>query len=798
MIVSLLGTLLETLVLGFIVAPTIEEPTSALPPAEVGRGERIDFVPDSATATRNGDRYFYATLFERKNASFVKPHFVDLHLAPGDILTVRSRSGAIVETLSGRGPGDRGTFWGLSAFGPELFLELDSAAPYTTPPFRLDRLIVGNANLASAMQPKSLCGTEDYDDAICFQSDAAKWKNVQASVGIMTIGGDPLVALWCSGSNVSPLGYVLTNFHCVDSTLGCLNTEFVFRYWRTQCNVNAPPTMDWVGFHCAEFVKGSPLVDCEVTPSTLDFALLRTAGDPTAEFGFVQPDPTPLSDGEAIYIVQHADGRPHEITHGGGADVDVDGQTLRYYGTLDTDDGSSGSPIFRDADDTMVALHHCGGCATPGEGNRGMLMSDLHPHLVDYVCNPPLSLVVNGSTPLVEIFGNGDPFLDPGETHEFRLKLTNMSCLVDAQDVTALLLPNPASAPIVLWHDVATFGTIAHGVTATQSNTIRFTLSPSAPCSGTVELDLTAIQTSNGGPFSGKPNVFSMKVGSGGSATLYSTDFDEAIPSWALIDRGDALGFDDTWQLSWDPSIPLLPPYAIASASVAGPELMDEQLITPPIDCRGWGAVTLQFRFEFDEFPGGVVEHADVDVRSRATNGQWVNVAKYEGGDTNGLALINLTPFAADESGVEVRFHYWNAIREGRWAIDDLFVIGFASPCDAQSFAKYGASCAGISGKKPALVGSGSATPGGAISLSVSGGAPATDGALFVAAQPLSFGCLLVAAPQLGPFLLPLDGAGHAIFVSTLPPALTPGFHTYLQWFGSDGSASNGIDVFIH
>lgn len=780
------------------VAPATDPhpPSAPLPPTEIGRGERIDFVPDLSGAGRTENGYFYAALIARPTASFVKPHFVDLHLSPGDVLTVRSRGGAVVETLTGRGPRDRGSFWGLSAFGNELILELEFAAPYSRPPFRIDHVVLGDSGLLSALPPKSLCGVEDYDDAICFQSDAAKWRNVEASLGIMTVGGDPLVALWCSGANVSPLGYVLTNAHCIDSALGCANSEFVFRYWRTQCNVGAPTT-DWVSFHCAEFTTGSPLGDCEPALDSLDFSLLKTLGDPTPEFGFVQPDPTPLTDGEAIYIVQHPDGRPRELTHGSGANVDVDGHTLRYYGTLDTDEGSSGAPIFRESNDEMVALHHCGGCATPGQGNRGMLMSDLHPHLAPYVCNPPLSIVVNDVAPLVEIFGDGDPFLDPGETFEFRLKLTNMSSVVDAKDVVAAVAPAASSAAIWIWQPAASFADIPSCSTKEQVGSIRFTISPEAACSGEVAIDLVAISAGNGGPFPGKSKLVAKPIGSGGSATLYATDFDETTPSWSLVDRGAAFGFDGTWQLSWDPSLPFVAPYAIASADLAGEELMDDALLTPKIDCRGWGAVTLQFRFDFDVLSGGIAERGDVDVRSRATGGTWVNVASYGAGDDDGIALLNLTPHAADESDVEVRFRYWNAQRSGHFAIDDLFVIGFAAPCGSTAFTSLGGGCPGLGGAVPALTASGAATPGGKVALAVTGGPKDTIGALFVAVASLPDGCLRLKAPLLGPYLLALDGLGGAKHENFLPPSLTTGIELCVQWFGADGSASNAIEIAI-
>jgi hypothetical protein len=118
----------------------------------------------------------------------------------------------------------------------------------------------------------------------------------------------------------------------------------------------------------------SPIGSCNATPSTLDFTLCSVQGDPASTYGWVTPDPNPVTNGEGVYIVQHPDGRPHEITHGAGADVFVSGVNLYYDETLDTQGGSSGSPVFRESDDKLIGLHHCGGCP-----NSGMMMSAIYP-----------------------------------------------------------------------------------------------------------------------------------------------------------------------------------------------------------------------------------------------------------------------------------------------------------------------------------------------------------------------------------------------------------------------------------
>jgi len=339
-------------------------------PMVIGHGQRLDMIPNlsSAVLVDGARAWTYDVTIE--GATFLKPRFVGLDLRPGDQLVVRSKTGQMVEVLEGRGPKDQGTFWGLSAFGDELHLEFRFAENYDRVPFEIDEMIVGDVDPFGS--PESVCGAWDFEDAICYQSDTEKWANVMASVGVMSVGANPTTGLWCSGSNVSPSNAILTNDHCVGTN--CLGAEFVFKYYNQACAGGFNPTPDWQSFRGDQVLANSPIGSCTATASTLDFTLCSVQGDPAATFGWVTPDPNPVTNGEDLYIIQHPDGRPHEITHGGGTDVFVTGVNLYYDETLDTQGGSSGSPVFRDSDDKLVGLHHCGGCP-----NGGMMMSAIYP-----------------------------------------------------------------------------------------------------------------------------------------------------------------------------------------------------------------------------------------------------------------------------------------------------------------------------------------------------------------------------------------------------------------------------------
>ncbi|MEM1177616.1 MAG: serine protease, partial [Acidobacteriota bacterium] len=404
-------------------APQKEKP-SELRGEPIGANQALAIIPDLDEATRTADGLgVWTHSVSMEGAAFLRPRFADFDLRPGDSLIVRSASGRVVETLRGQGPKDRRSFWGLSAFGSELHLELRFRGVYRQAPFRITDVIVGDPAMLESVTAvpgapappaqKSICAPADFEDVVCYDSDTPKWANIFASAGVAT-ADTGAGALWCSGANVSPLNYVLTNHHCIGSQSECDNAEFIFKYYRTGCNDGSPTTQDWVSYRCDEMVAFSPWNNqCDSPIDELDFSLHSVMGDPATDFGFVTPDPTPLNNGEGIYIVQHPSGRPHEIAHGSGANVEIDTgggalSVLRYYDTLDTEGGSSGSPVFRESDDLMVGLHHCGGCSTAGVGNRGMLMSDIYPIIESFLCQPMLSLSSGAAGDITEVSGNGD------------------------------------------------------------------------------------------------------------------------------------------------------------------------------------------------------------------------------------------------------------------------------------------------------------------------------------------------------------------------------------------------------
>ncbi|MEM9554178.1 MAG: trypsin-like peptidase domain-containing protein [Acidobacteriota bacterium] len=647
----------------------------------VGHAQEYSLRPNLADAVESAGGFSWSHAVEVADAAFIKLRLTEFDLRPGDVLIVRSSNGRVVEELTGKGPKDARSFWTLSAFGNRLELELQFSKPYDRLPFRISKAMVGDAEMLESMvgapPTKSICSPADFEDVVCYEADQAKWDNIYASVGVMNVGGN--ANLWCSGSNISASGHILTNYHCVPDFAPCSNAEFVFKYYRTGCNDGSPITADWVGFRCDETLVQSPFISCDQGLNDLDFSLNTVIGDPSSTFGFVEVDPTPLTSGEAIYIVQHPDGRPHEITHGSGADVVVDGTVLRYYNTLDTEGGSSGSPIYRESDDQLVGLHHCGGCSSAGVGNRGMLISDIYPHIQEYLCSQSLELTPVTIDDPVEVTGNGDAVLDPGETWSFVPRLRNRACSAVAGSVEADISIHPDSVGVTLVDAMTTFGDIAAGAVA-DGSAVRFTIDPAAPCGDEVVLGLTQV-VGTGGPFTDVPEMLRVATGSVPEVPLTFHDFAVGMPGgWSIVDGGTGSGDAATWTEANPGNRNLLtPPFMIADSDALGSGFdMDEEMLTTTYDLSGYLSAFVQFEHNFRYWSGGGAEKADVDVRSSATGGSWVNLERYEGATTSGQVTLDLTPYIAAD--VQLRFHYYDATYDYWWAIDDLYVIGVETP----------------------------------------------------------------------------------------------------------------------
>ncbi len=647
-------------------------------PEQVGLAEPWAVNPSIEDALREPGGWRWRHRLERPGASFLKPHFVDLNLRAGDVLRLLGADGRLIEEIHGRGPKGAGTFWGLSSFGEILDLELHFRSPFLRPPFRIDQVIVGEPGLFDAEPTRSICADPDFEDVICYENDPDKWANIQATVGIMTVGGNPQGAVFCSGSSVSGAGHVLTNEHCIGSQLECDTAEILFGFHRGACNIGAPPVTTWQSFRCGELLAGSPFIGCDVGADDLDFGLVSVLGDPATTFGSVQlTDERPQS-GDALYIAQHPRGRPKEIAHGSGQDVLVEERIIRMYGGLDTEGGSSGSAVFRESDGKVVALHHCGGCDGP-EGNRAIVMAEILPLIEDFLCSEEINLKVVGWSNLEEASGNGNGVIDPGETWAFTPVLRNLSCQRDAPPASAqVVLAIGAMSGVSLLDGAVDFPAAPAGEAVTSLSPILFRIADTGVCGGSIVFDL--VQLAAGGlPYPDGLAIFSDSVGELVETTLMAEDFSTGLTGWSVVDGGGGTSLAQTWTTG-NPAariLPLAEPFALADSDEHGLGLtMDEELISPVMDVSGYDQVLLQFQHDFRWYPLGTDEKGDIDVRSSSTGGEWVTVQSYFGQVFDGPVELDISAWAMGQTDLQVRFHYYDARFEWWWGVDDVFLVG--------------------------------------------------------------------------------------------------------------------------
>lgn len=332
-------------------------------------------------------------VFTYPGASYVKVHFAQLVLLPGDYVTVTDAKGrqesryagtvaTLVNSLAGSGR------WAMSVDGDTAKVELHRAGGGL---LGLDSLLgnVGvsvdqvargytakekDAKLAAAREakkaagrargvPESLCGGDEEADAACYKSSDPVAYNKSKAVARLLIGGNKLCTAWRVGKG----NRMLTNNHCFTSTSEAQDTEVWFNYECAKCGgwEVLPTTKVWA-------------YQVLATNRTLDYTLFTVENfSSIAKFGWLDLDLRTPARGEQLYIPQHPAGDPTVISmdapndRNGNCQVDdprFDGNAsytdVSYY--CDTEGGSSGSPVISRLTNKVIALHHFGGCPNSG------------------------------------------------------------------------------------------------------------------------------------------------------------------------------------------------------------------------------------------------------------------------------------------------------------------------------------------------------------------------------------------------------------------------------------------------
>jgi hypothetical protein len=163
---------------------------------------------------------------------------------------------------------------------------------------------------------------------------------------------DPTPA-FCSGTLIDD-DLVLTAGHCITRTRDCLNTRFVFNFYRTsETTLQTVTTADI--FSCTSIVARA---QSSTKSGVLDYAIVRIDRPATPRFtpAPVRKGLIPLSLGQNVAVIGSPTGIPFKIDAGGTV-RDPRSATVDFFeATTDTFGGNSGSGVYETGTYTLAGI----------------------------------------------------------------------------------------------------------------------------------------------------------------------------------------------------------------------------------------------------------------------------------------------------------------------------------------------------------------------------------------------------------------------------------------------------------
>jgi subtilisin-like proprotein convertase family protein len=283
--------------------------------------------------------------------------------------------------------------------------------------------------------------------------------------------------------------------------------------------------------------------------------------------------------------------------------------------------------------------------------------------------------------------GNGDGTWDAGERETFEISIYNEG----PNTLTGVSATITSTTPgVVMIDGTASYPDIPPASSA-ESLAPHFTaqLPASLACGSSValQMSITSNEAAGTGSFNRGVGLVTPSAG-----TVLDENFSGGIPgTWTVVDGGSGGGAASTWTTA-NPggrsiAAPMAAPTAIVDSFSAGAAAQNEELITPALNLSIATAVTLQFDQNFRWYSQGQNEVADVDVRSSRTAGVWVNVLRQQGTSSPDPdhKTLDISSQAAGASNLQVRFHYYNAMGDFWWQIDNVKIAFTATPGCAQT-----------------------------------------------------------------------------------------------------------------
>ncbi|GMF18363.1 unnamed protein product [Phytophthora lilii] len=333
----------------------------------VGCGGDMEYPPTDEFVVQPRFAYLITNLL----ADFVAVHFNFFNLPKNDYVQIRAADPASSETQVLR-------FWGNETSGEfytaalstyavivELFTEgTESPSGVNASEcvgFSVDsyQFLAQGSTLSGSKE--EVCGSDNSREASCYKSFTSAFQASNAIARLLI--KKPEGAFFCTGWLLGSEGHLITNHHCISTQAHADSTEFEFDAEGSVCSRSCASARA-----CGGSIRATSAT-LIYADDALDYALLKLPADLSDEYGYLRLRSSGAVMNERVYLPQHPSGWGKRIamksdsgwgtvtslTMGGCADNQV-----AYY--LDTQGGSSGSPVLSWSDNTVVALHHCGGC----------------------------------------------------------------------------------------------------------------------------------------------------------------------------------------------------------------------------------------------------------------------------------------------------------------------------------------------------------------------------------------------------------------------------------------------------
>ncbi|RHY54425.1 hypothetical protein DYB34_010264 [Aphanomyces astaci] len=237
----------------------------------------------------------------------------------------------------------------------------------------LGLITVGQAQIPAFFedveQLESICNTDESQNNVCYKdSEPAKVSKSKAIARLRL----NYIGSWCTGWLFGSEGHLMTNHHCINSADAAAFTRVEFDAVTPGCQDSSSR-----GSHPGKIAAEN--VTVIFSDRALDFALVKVnlidEFDLTP-YGYLQASDQTVKVNDTAYVMGHPNGRPRRIAMVKDGAPTGRITTTNYTETkpslclnvdrlghnLDTEKGSSGTPLLSATTNLVIGLHNCGGC----------------------------------------------------------------------------------------------------------------------------------------------------------------------------------------------------------------------------------------------------------------------------------------------------------------------------------------------------------------------------------------------------------------------------------------------------